>query len=274
MTRTTHHSTSVCADAAMRLSSVIHCSSIMEYALTVTNPSELEALSKLVTSIGLHSECSKSDLCQCIDFIDGLQDKPIYNNQVPPRKTPSVRRTSTRSALPVATNNDAKPREIMTFRSRGIHDQCIKLLYQQMVKDGWIEGRTKESDFLELFSGERSEGIVYWAGKYGKGTLVFLFRYMLEERLIEIDNGFTLPKILMGHFADTQGHFLTNLDNGDPASNKAGKEIIDFINILKYNPARAIRNSHTDDDDFSPGYGDTYDPYDHQDLHLHNKKGF
>ena len=134
MTRTTHHSTSVCADAAMRLSSVIHCSSIMEYALTVTNPSELEALSKLVTSIGLHSECSKSDLCQCIDFIDGLQDKPIYNNQVPPRKTPSVRRTSTRSALPVATNNDAKPREIMTFRSRGIHDQCIKLLYQQMVK--------------------------------------------------------------------------------------------------------------------------------------------
>ena len=135
MTRTTHHSTSVCADAAMRLSSVIHCSSIMEYALTVTNPSELEALSKLVTSIGLHSECSKSDLCQCIDFIDGLQDKPIYNNQVPPRKTPSVRRTSTRSALPVATNNDAKPREIMTFRSRGIHDQCIKLLYQQMVKE-------------------------------------------------------------------------------------------------------------------------------------------
>ena len=52
------------------------------------------------------------------------------------------------------------------------------------------------------------------------------------------------------------------------------KEIMDFINILKYNPARAIRNSHTDDDDFSPGYGDAYDPYDHQDLHLHNKKGF
>ena len=275
MTKTNSHSISVCADAAMRLSSVIHCQSIMEYALTVTNPSELETLSKLVTSIGLHSECSKSDLCQCIDFIDGLQNKPIYSQQTSPAKNSSARRTSSRASLPVASGNPPKSRELMTFRSRGIHDQCIKLLYNQMVKDGWIEARTKESDFLELFSGKRSEGIVYWAGKYGKGTLVFLFRYMEEENLIEIDNGFTLPKILMGHFADAQGHFLNNLDNGDPASNKAGKEIEDFIKILKYNPARAIRNSSIDDDDdFSPRYGDAYDSFDHQDLQLHNKRGF
>lgn len=167
-------------------------------------------------------------------------------------------------------------RELMTFRSRGVNNECLKLLYQQMIKDGWIEARTKESDFLELFSGERSEGVVYWAGKYGKGTLVFLFNFMELEGLIEYDAVFTLPKILMGHFVDTKGQALTNLDNGDPANDKAGREIQDYIKILKFNPARAIRKKRTVDDDesFGPQYGNAYDSYDHQDLHYHNKRGF
>lgn len=79
----------------------------------------------------------------------------------------------------------------------------------------------------------------------------------------------------MGHFVDTNGQHLTNLDNGDPANEKAGREMQDYIKILKYNPARAIRKRHADeDDDFGPKYGDAYDSYDHQDLHLHNKHGF
>lgn len=166
-------------------------------------------------------------------------------------------------------------RELMTFRSRGVHDQCLKLFYNQLITDGWIEARTKEPDFLELFSGARSEGIIYWAGKYGKGTLVFLFRYMEMEGLIEYDAAFTLPNILMGHFVDSKGQALTNLDNGDPANDKAGKEIEDYMKILKYNPARAIRKKRRDDDDsYGPQYGDAYDSFDHQDMHLHNKHGF
>lgn len=167
-------------------------------------------------------------------------------------------------------------RELMTFRSRGVHEQCLKLLYQQMVKDEWIEARTTSSDFIELFSGERSEGIIYWSGKYGKGTLVCLFRLMEVEGLIETEVGFTLPKILMGHFVDTKGQALTNLDNGDPASEKAGREMQEYIKILKYNPARAIRKKRDDDeeDDCGPRYGYAYNPYDNQDLHLHNKHGF
>lgn len=167
-------------------------------------------------------------------------------------------------------------RELMTFRSRGVHEQCLKLLYQQMVKDEWIEARTTCNDFIELFSGDRSEGIIYWSGKYGKGTLVCLFRLMEVEGLIEYDEVFTLPKILMGHFVDTNGQHLTNLDNGDPANEKAGREMQDYIKILKYNPARAIRKrpADDDDDDFGPKYGDAYDSYDHQDLQYHNKRGF
>lgn len=206
-------------------------------------------------------------------------------------QTPSSMKTITKtkteakaSTLPKVTASTVKKakqtkktvvRELMTFRSRGINDQCLKLLYQQMVKDGWIEARTLESDFLELFSGQRSEGVIYWAGKYGKGTLVFLFRYMEMEGLIEYDATFTLPKILMGHFVETKGQHLTNLDNGDPASDKAGKEIEDYMKILKFNPVRAIRKrAADDDDDFGPKYGDAYDSYDHQDLQCHNKRGF
>lgn len=166
------------------------------------------------------------------------------------------------------------PRELMTFRSCGVHDQCLQLLYQQMIKDGWIGEATLENDFYELFSGQRSEGTVIWLGKYGKGTLVFLFRYMEMENLITIESGFTLPHILMGHFVDVKGQFLTNLDNGDPASDKAGKEVQDYIRILKFNPARAIRKRAVDDDDIFTGFGEGYDSFDHQDLHLHNKRGF
>ena len=191
------------------------------------------------------------------------------------KKSSSLPDVSTVKIKKAKQNKKTAARELMTFRSRGVHEQCLKLLYQQMVKDEWIEARTTCNDFIELFSGDRSEGIIYWSGKYGKGTLVCLFRLMEVEGLIEYDEVFTLPKILMGHFVDTNGQQLTNLDNGDPANEKAGREMQDYIKILKYNPARAIRKRHADeDDDFGPQYGDAYDSYDHQDLKYHNKRGF
>lgn len=191
------------------------------------------------------------------------------------KKSSSLPDVSAAKIKKARQNKKTAARELMTFRSRGVHEQCLKLLYQQMVKDEWLEARTTCNDFIELFSGDRSEGIIYWSGKYGKGTLVCLFRLMEVEGLIEYDEVFTLPKILMGHFVDTNGQQLTNLDNGDPANEKAGREMQDYIKILKYNPARAIRKRHADeDDDFGPHHGDAYDSYDHQDLHLHNKHGF
>ena len=46
MTKTNFHSTSVCAKAIDRLSRVINCASILDYACTVKNPSELELLAR------------------------------------------------------------------------------------------------------------------------------------------------------------------------------------------------------------------------------------
>lgn len=175
------------------------------------------------------------------------------------------------------TTSPRKARELMTFTTQGVLDANLTLLYQQMVKDGWIDARTTTDDFCALFSGQRSEGKIIWSGKYGKGTLVFLFRFMELEEVITTPTGFTLPNILMGHFTDTKGHFLTNLDNGDAANDKAGVEVQEYIKIMKYNPTKAMgRGSRVNDHDsllMTPDslYGDGYDPFDHQDLHLHKR---
>ena len=199
----------------------------------------------------------------------------------------SSRRTPTLSRLKAsdvkAVKAAAQGRELMTFRAPGVLAANLTLLYQQMVKDGWIDGRTLPDDFLALFSGERSECKVIWSGKYGKGTLVFLFQYLEMEQCITIDRGFTIPNILMGHFVDAQGLYLTRLDKGDAPNAKAGTEVQSYVKILKYNPAKAITGSGSDyedsygmshddyEDNHHNGYDDGYDPYDHQDLRLHRR---
>ena len=84
MTKTNFHSTSVCAKAIDRLSRVINCASILDYACTVKNPSELELLAKMLMKIGLHNKARRDDLCQCVDYLDSLTDdllRPCYIEQ-------------------------------------------------------------------------------------------------------------------------------------------------------------------------------------------------
>ena len=73
------------------------------------------------------------------------------------KKTTSLPDVSAATIKKARQNKKTAARELMTFRSRGVHEQCLKLLYQQMVKDEWIEARTTCNDFIELFSGDRSE---------------------------------------------------------------------------------------------------------------------
>lgn len=98
-----------------------------------------------------------------------------------------------------------KPRETMTFgRKSGVTEGHIVLLYQKLVKEGWIEGN--DADFKALFSGSRDEDSeLVWLGKYGKGTLVELFKQFVQAKLIVVSDGFTLSSILEGHFKDTDG---------------------------------------------------------------------
>ena len=141
-----------------------------------------------------------------------------------------------------------------------------------MVEDGWISKETKADDFLDLFSGLRSDCTIIWADKYGKGTLVVFFKTIESYGLISIPKGFTLPNILMGHFVDKEGNFLTNLDNGDPAAEKSGPEMQEYINILRLNANRAGRRAKIQDDD-ELGYGDALNEnnIESEGLSIHNR---
>ena len=160
-----------------------------------------------------------------------------------------------------------KPRETMTFgRKSGVTDGHMTLLYQKLVKEEWIEGN--EADFKALFSGKRDENCeLTWKGMFGKGTLVELFKRFVAERLITVAEGFTLPAILEGHFKDANGAWLTGLDKGNSANDKALPIITECVKLLKASPDQLIYGAYDDDEDFKS----EYDPFDHQDLNLHKR---
>ena len=160
-----------------------------------------------------------------------------------------------------------KPRETMTFgRKSGVTEGHIVLLYQKLVKEGWIEGN--DADFKALFSGSRDEDCeLVWLGKYGKGTLVELFKQFVQAKLIVVSEGFTLSSILEGHFKDTDGKWLTGLDKGDSANSKALPVIQECVKLLKADPERMIYGDYDEDEDARS----EYDQFDQQDMHWHKR---
>ena len=161
----------------------------------------------------------------------------------------------------------AKTRETMTFgRKSGVTEGHIVLLYQKLVKEGWIEGN--DADFKVLFSGSRDEDCeLVWLGKYGKGTLVELFKQFVQAKLIVVSDGFTLSSILEGHFKDTDGKWLTGLDKGDSANSKALPVIQECVKLLKADPERMIYGDYDEDEDARS----EYDQFDQQDMHWHKR---
>lgn len=160
-----------------------------------------------------------------------------------------------------------KPRETMTFyRKSGVTEGHLILLYQKLVKEKWIEGN--EADFKALFSNKRDENcILKWDGKYGKGTLVELFKQFVSAGLITVANGFTIPSILEGHFVDSDGKWLTGLDKGNAANDKALPIIKECVKLLKADPEQLIYGNYNEDEDSQS----QFDPYDHQDLNIHKR---
>ena len=160
-----------------------------------------------------------------------------------------------------------KPRETMTFKRKGkVTEPHLLLLYMMLTKEEWIEGN--DADFKALFSGSRDEDCeLTWTGKFGKGTLVELFRQMVSAGQIEVPQGFTLSAILEGHFKDKQGKWLTGLDKGDSANDKALPVIQECIKQLNIDPQRLLNGDYENNEDFQS----KYDEYDQQDMHWHKR---
>lgn len=160
-----------------------------------------------------------------------------------------------------------KPSETMTFRRKGsVLEGHLTLLFNKLAKEGWIEG--DEASFKALFSGKRdAECMLIWAGLYGKSTLVELFRQLINAGLIVLKEGFTLSSVLEGHFTDRSGQNLTGLDKGDTPNEKALPMIQECVKLLQADPKQLIYGAYEKDEDFLLAY----DPYDHQDMHLHRR---
>lgn len=193
-------------------------------------------------------------------------NKSAHSDKAPAGKSSKPARPST---LARVKKTDDKPRELMTFSKRGILEEHLKLLYQQLVADGWLARETQVDAFLDLFSGERSESTIIWAGKYGKGTLVYLFQQMELDGVISVPKGFSIPNILMGHVTDPEGNLLTNLDKGDAPAQRAGAELMEYQKLLKQNAARMGRRpARQEEDEKSDLYGNDLNPYELEDEGL------
>lgn len=182
------------------------------------------------------------------------------------------------SVVPVAkAKRTDKARERMTFNKRGIIDAHLQLLYSKLVESEWIDTGSRVDDFIDLFSGEFSDCKIIWSDKYGKSSLVYLFNILEMEGLVSFPKGYSLPKILMGHFVDRDGNFLTNLDKGDKPNEKAALEVQSFVDILKRtvgnHAGRRVARIEHDDEDYGLGYGSGIDEYDieSEGLSIHNR---
>lgn len=218
------------------------------------------------------SEC-KREFHIAGDYIENqtnnFYDNSQYNSTgavMNEKKTKDARtpKPERKSCVPKLTSKSdkEKPRERMTFKKRGIQEAHILLLYQKLLDFNWISKDNNQQDFLDLFSGELSDCKVIWGKKFGKSTLVFLFNYFEYEGVISVPKGYSIPNILMGHFVDEEGNFLTNLDKGNSEAPKCGKEAQELLNVLKLNSNRQGRRAkrveaEEDDDEYDySGYGE------------------
>ena len=160
-----------------------------------------------------------------------------------------------------------KPAETMTFKRMGnVLEGHITLLFNKLVKEGWIGGN--EASFKALFSGKRdADCLLTWVGLYGKSTLVELFRQLIKAGLVVLKEGYTLSSVLEGHFKDQEGKLLTGLDKGNTPNEKALPVIQECVRLLQTDPKDLIGRSYQEEEDFLQ----IYDSYDHQDMHLHRR---
>ncbi|MDT3387795.1 MAG: hypothetical protein LIR46_08565 [Bacteroidota bacterium] len=160
-----------------------------------------------------------------------------------------------------------KEREKITFKKKSsVLDGHLKLLFFRLAKEQWIDGN--EADFKHLFSGKNDSCEFLWLGKYGKGTLVYLFKELLKAGLISIPDGFTLSAILEGHFKDKAGTWITGLDKGDKPNDKAKPFIEESVKLLSTDLEDLMSQLQGESESFE----EHYDPYDSE-LKLHNKHG-
>lgn len=106
-----------------------------------------------------------------------------------------------------------RDRNYTTFKTCGISEAHLQMLRLELIKEGWIACDTQADDFYKLFTGKTNNTKITWTKKVGKGMLLYLFQRMYEEQKISVPYAYHLTTIIESHFVDTDGHYLTGLNN-------------------------------------------------------------
>lgn len=118
-----------------------------------------------------------------------------------------------------------------TFTKKRTQTYNIVALYQDLIKEGWIEEGNPD-DFCALFEGEPSECRIVWTKKVGKDNLYALFKMMVDNNFITVPSGFGLQRIVESHFVYKNGEYVTGIDSGKP-SDSARSMITNWRKLLE-----------------------------------------
>lgn len=115
-----------------------------------------------------------------------------------------VKKGAKKTSVPKLTN--------ATFTYRYL-EECpnrIMVLYQGLVKAGFIAKETKPDDFMALFEGQESDVKVKWMGC--QAALWYLFKLMLEKGYVVKPEGVGQWIVVQSHFVDGRSKMFADFN--------------------------------------------------------------
>ena len=121
------------------------------------------------------------------------------------------------------------------FQSDPNSNQRIHLLYKYLCKEyketkTYIDPNTPSDDFFSLFTGERNNHVIRWAGD--KQDLSYFIKLLQKRNIIAVPQGMTLWTITQNHFSDYHGNYCADYRSQHAPSDARKAAIERFVDIL------------------------------------------
>ena len=114
-------------------------------------------------------------------------------------------------------------------------NQRIHLLYNYLCKEyretkTYIDPNTPSGHFFSLFTGERNNNVIRWAGD--KQDLSYFIKQLLKRNVIAVPQGMTIWTITQNHFSDYHGNYCADYRSQHAPSDAHKAAIERFVDIL------------------------------------------
>ena len=121
------------------------------------------------------------------------------------------------------------------FQSDPNSNQRIHLLYKYLCKEyketkTYIDPNTPSDHFFSLFTGERNNHVIRWAGD--KQDLSYFIKQLQKRKIIDIPQGMTIWTITQNHFSDYHGNYCADYRSQHVPSDAHKAAIERFVDIL------------------------------------------